>query len=187
MWTPQCPPKQGALARPSRCRDPARSCGKRGTISLAECRSMSLRVPVGARRRPRPASLRSPFFSMADPFKETSMANPKRKSAGEEPAQTTSEAASKGSNAIGEALLAMHKEYLRAVQDIVTRAQHRCSQAQFDYMRSMYEAQLNAQKAQESAYRSYVSGMQDTCAKGNAPQLAREVEQRYVKDVEGGQ
>ena len=115
------------------------------------------------------------------------MVDPKRNTAGDAPRQTAAQPASAGSKEIGEALLAMHKDYVRAVQEIMARAQQRCSQAQFDYMRVLYEAQLNVQKAQEAAYRGYVAGVQDACNQGNAQGLAREVEQRYVKDVEAGQ
>lgn len=107
--------------------------------------------------------------------------------ASDEPDPVAAKATAAGTEEAGEALLRLHRDFLKAQSEIRERAQRRCSQAQADYMRAALEAQISGRDAQHEARQGYASAMRDATGQDDARQRAREAEERYVKDFESGQ
>jgi hypothetical protein len=76
-----------------------------------------------------------------------------------------------------EGLLALYGEWLKVMNNISARIQQRYAQIQADYMRTLYEMQINSHKWQQEAYQNYLL----------ATPNAADVQQRYMKDMESCQ
>lgn len=77
----------------------------------------------------------------------------------------------------GESLLALYWEWMKVMNNISARIQQRYTQIQADYMRTLYETQINSHKWQQEAYQNYLL----------ATPNAADVQQRYMKDMESCQ
>ncbi len=109
---------------------------------------------------------------------------PKRAPVGREPGPKSPSAVPQP---VAERFLGAFRDYVKALEDVAATSQQRCREAQSEFMKSFYAAQLETQKSQEDAYRTYANSMRDAAGRENARGLALEAEQKCARDLEAGQ